>query len=483
MKILKNYLLNIILVINNIFFPIILFPYISRVLTPLYFGKYNFVTSIANYFITLACLGVPTYGVRELIQKKIKGKEELKKSFSEIFYITFISSLIATILYLFFIKKFNYFEENRYLFYIIGLNIISSFLMFDYYFIAFENHKRRTIRRIIVRMISLFFIFAYVKESKDYLKFAIIITIPEIAAKLLDFFMLKKLINYNLKELNLKQHLKPLIIIFIYIFLTTIYLNIDSTMLGLMRTQIEVGYYNVGIKMTKIAIPLITSLGLVMSPRMIVKIKENNIEGLIKDMNINLNFIFFLSLPIIGVLYLTADEIIIIFSGKEYLKAIIPMKIMLLIILFISISNFCASQILIPMGYENKVLKIAIIGGMSNIVLNYILIPLYGVLGASLGTLLSEGIVCILRIMELKKIVQEFRIFNKERYKYLIAIFFTVFFSILIKEVTINNIFLKLIIIYSFFSGVYLQVLFIQKEYFILKFVSCLKKRRLKFEN
>lgn len=482
MMILRNYLLNIILVLNNIIFPIILFPYASRILTPLYFGKYNFAISITNYFITFACLGVPVYGIRELSKKKLLGERKLKKSFSEIVYISFISSVVSLFLYLFIIKKFHYFGENKYLFYITGLNIVFSFLTLDYYFIVFEKHKRRTIRMILVRGISLIFLFNIIKSPDDYLKFALLIIVPEILAKLMDFFLLKKLLNYDLKTLNLKKHIKPLIIIFIYIFSTTIYLNLDSTMLGMMRSQIEVGYYNVAIRMTKIIIPLITSLGIVMAPRMIIKIQKNQQQALIKDMELYLNFIFFFALPAIGLLYLESENIIKIFSGIEYVEAIFPMKLMLPIILFISISNFCASQILIPMGYEKKVLKVAIIGGVSNLILNYVLIPVYGISGAALGTLISEGIVCFLRVLELKKVILKYKILNREKYKYFCASIFSIGITIILKKLKMENLILKLVISGVIYLIIYFGFLLLLKEYFVNKAFEYLKKKVSKFE-
>lgn len=478
-KLLKNYIYNICIVFTTILFPILFFPYSSRVLTPYYYGKYNFALSIVSYFVTIANLGIPTYGIRELTKSKMNGKENFKKSFTEIFLISMFSSIFSFVLFVVLIFSFDKLKEELILLLIIGATVLFSFSTLDYFFIATENHKRRTIRLLIVRTISAIFLFTLVKESKDYLKFAVIMTLPEIIAKIVDFIIIKKYLFFNVRKLNLKKHLKPLIIIFFYVISTNIYLNLDSTMLGILKGDNEVGYYSVAVKMTKIFIPLVTSLGLVLAPRMIEKIKNGDKENLFKDMDLYLNFIFFMTLPIVSLVFILADNIVLIFSGEKYANSILTMRVMLPIITFISISGFSAAQILIPSDKEDIVFKVSLIGLVSNFLLNFLLIPKYGILGAGTATLISEFLVCVFRFLGVKKLYSEYKMFTKDRINYIFAFLIPFLICGILKKMElIKNIYMEFILISAIYGIIYLTILLIKKEYFIMLGIKKLKRGR-----
>ena len=57
---------NVLLAISQVFFPLITFPYLARTLGPEHVGVLNFAESIAKYFVMLAALGIPIYGIREI---------------------------------------------------------------------------------------------------------------------------------------------------------------------------------------------------------------------------------------------------------------------------------------------------------------------------------------------------------------------------------------------------------------------------------
>ncbi|AVQ27309.1 flippase [Fusobacterium ulcerans] len=481
-KLLENYVYNVGIVFTSILFPVLFFPYSSRILTPVYYGKYTFALSIISYFVTIANLGIPIYGIRELSRSKVNGENQFKKNFTEIIIISIISSFISSIIFFITIIYFDKLKKEYVLFLILGMSIIFSFSTLDYFFITIENHKRRTIRLLIVRIISMIFLFSLVKKPEDYLKFALIMALPEIIAKIIDFISVRKYLLFDIKNLTLKKHIKPLIVIFFYVISTNIYLNIDSTMIGIMKGDKEVGYYNVAVKMTKIIIPLITSLGLVLAPRMIEKIKNKEKESLIKDMDLYLNFIFFISIPTVCVLFILSNNIVLIFSGKKYLESILPMQIMLPIIIFIPISGFSAGQILIPYDKESIVFKVSLIGLGSNFLLNFLLIPKYGILGAGTATLITEFLVCIFRFYKVKKIFKEYNMFTKERSIYIITSLLSFIICIFLKYFSkILDIYLEFLFILVVFGVIYMSVLLMFREYFIslgVKKIKILLTRR-----
>lgn len=482
-KIIKNYLYNLIMIFLTVIYPMIIFPYVSRILTPYYYGKYSFAMSISFYFLTLSTLGIPTYGIREISKLKLESLEKYKKGVSEIVFISVVSSCISYIIYILVIFYVPILKKDFKLFFILGFQIIFSFMTLDYFYIAMEQHKRRTIRLVFIKIVSLVFLFSYVKTPQDYINYALVMLIPELIAKIIDFCDIKKYLIYDIKKLNFNKHMKSLVIIFFYILSTTIYLNIDSTMLGIIKGDLEVGYYSVAVKMTKIIIPLITSLGLVLAPRMIEGIKKNDEKKMFENMDLYLNFIYFISIPIIILLYFFATDIIKFFSGKEYLEATLPMQIMLPIILFISLSGFSAANFLIPKGDEKKVLEISLIGLSINFVLNFILIPKYSIVGAAIATLVAEFIVAVLRFLGVKKYCKNYKMFNKERINYIIVGFLSSVVLVFSNRYRLKYNDYIIILITSFtYISFYSIVLYFKKEYFINSTIRFIKEK-IRYKN
>lgn len=477
-NLIKNYLFNILIVFINIIFPLLVFPYASRVLLPIQYGKYSFAISIASYFIAIANLGVQSYAIRELSKIKKDDQEEFKKKFSEILMITIISSLVSYILFLITIFYFKILRAELKLFLVVGTTILLSFMNLDYLFVTLENHRRRTLRLLITRVLSLIFLFYLVKKPEDYIIFASVMILPEIIVKIMDVFSVRKYIVFNLNMQRLKEHIKPLLIIFFFILSQTVYMNLDSTMLGIMIGSKSVGLYAVSIKMTKIVLPIVSSLGLVLTPRIIKNIADKNENNFFKDMDLNLNFIFFITIPAIFLMLILASNMIEILSGLDYLGSILPMRIMLPIIFFISISGFTSSQILIPTNNEKKILKVAIMGLIINFGLNFILIPTYNILGAGIATLVAEFFVMFFRVKEVKKIFPTYKIFSAERKYYLVSGIIAFISSVIIKRICfIQNIYFEFIIISIFYGIFYFFILICKKEYFIIKFIDYFKNK------
>ena len=95
-----NFIMNSILTMSQFIFPLITFPYISRILLPVGTGKVSFATSIVSYFALFAQLGIPTYGIRACAKVR-DDKKELTRTVQEIFIINLVMSLITYVVFFF----------------------------------------------------------------------------------------------------------------------------------------------------------------------------------------------------------------------------------------------------------------------------------------------------------------------------------------------------------------------------------------------
>lgn len=399
----KNAWLNMTKAIMSLIFPLITFPYSSRVLGPIYIGKVNFAHSIVSYFSLIAALGINVYAIREAAKLR-DNKIKLSIFIKEIFTINLISTLIAYILFgtaIFLIPTLN---EYKKLLCICSASMIFTTIGMDYLYTALENFEYITIRSIIFQFISIALLFIFVHKSEDYFKYAAISVIASVGSNLLNFFHAKHFIDFRIKQkLNLGKHLKPIFILFAMNAAINIYTVLDNTMLGFIKGDESVGIYTAATKINRIITVMITSISSILLPRLSYYAKNNNKIEFLRISNKALNFIILLSVPCAFGLFVFSEPIILLFSGKEYFSAIQVMKLMNPVIIFISLSNLTGNQILMSVGKEKKVLISVIVGAITNFTINSIFIPNYGALGAAIGTLCAEFLVTLTQFIETRK--------------------------------------------------------------------------------
>lgn len=476
-RLVKNYLYNILSLLTGALFPFLIFPYISRILMPENLGKVAFVQSITNYFIMFGLFGVSSYGIRELSKDKISSiKNAFSKTFTELLIISMFFSLISFFVFIIFIIFNQKMNNLKLLGYIYSFQVLCAFLNLDYVFISLEEHKRRTIRALLLRLGSMIFIFSFIKSSNDYWIYGVIIVFPEIIARILDIYHLRGYIHIKKIEINLKRHMKPLVIIFLYVFSSGVYVNFDTTILGFLQNDIQVGIYSVGTRLVKMLIPIISVLGTVMSPSIIGYIKKDDKVKVYEmiDNYIDFNLIFGTSMVIL--IFFLSKDIILLVSGKEFLEANIIMRIISIIIIIIPIGTFFGGQILLPNEKESIILKISIIGMVLNIILNMILIKYFSIVGAAISIILTESMICFYRLYEVKKIYPQYEFITKERKNYSIASIIS--FSIVYLIIYLKKFggFYNILFITSIYTTVYISVLFFIKNnkiyYIIIKFMK-----------
>ncbi|SJZ61201.1 Membrane protein involved in the export of O-antigen and teichoic acid [Cetobacterium ceti] len=477
MSVSKNYFYNVMLIISNTIFPIITFPYVSRVLMPEYLGKVYFVQGVVAYFLILAVLGVPNYGIRELSKAKGIGDwVEFKKIYTELLFMAILSSIGAFLLLVGTIHLYGRFEKEKLIFYIFGAQVLFECFHINHYFVVMENHKRRLIRSFTIRILSLGFLFTLVKKPSDYYIYALLLVVPEIIARIIDIYTTRNEIWWNFKELNFKRHIRKTLVIFLYIFTIGIYGSIDTTMLGIMVGDREVGLYTAAVKMNKMVLPVILSLAMVLSPRIIGAIKREEKEKLYTYMNLFIDFAFIIGVPVTALLILLAPELTLLFSGERFRGAIETMQIMTPYLIFVAVGTFMGGQIMLPRDKEKSILYISICGVFINIGLNYFMIPLWGRNGAAIATVITETIISVIKVYQVKYLYKDYKVLTRDR---LLPILSGIIASggviFLGKYLRAYGNFLSLIIVSIFFMIIYGLGLYISRNKFLLDGIKFLK--------
>lgn len=457
-----NFIMNVILTVSTIVFPLIIYPYISRILLPEGVGKVALALSIISYFTIFSQLGIPVYGLRIAAQLR-DDKKSLTKAVQELFIINMITTFIAYILLVGIIFFIPQLKEEKLLYIIIGSSIILNTIGMEWLFKGLEEYTYITIRSIIFKIIGLILVFLLIHSKADYIVYGVIIIISGYLGFILNFIFSFKWINFKpLKNYNLKQHLKPVFIFFAMSCAITIYTNLDIVMLGFMKTNADVGYYSVAIKIKNVLVGLIMSLGTVLLPRCSYYIKQNLFNEFKIVSSKAMSFIFVSSIPLMIYFILFAKIIVLFLFGSEFTGSVIPMQIIMITLLFIGITSLIGFQIMVPLGKENLVLYSVIAGAVVDVILNFILIPRYSAAGAALGTVFAELCVLIFQVVVMKNYVLN-NIKNQEYIKITGAILLAVIISFYLVKFSYNNLFAIIISVLSFFV-VYMIILYLTKE-------------------
>lgn len=397
-----NAIMNTILTLSSFIFPLITFPYVSRILQPEGTGAVSFANSIVTYFTMIASLGVPTYGIRAC-SKVRDNKEELSRTVQEILIINLVLTVLVYIAYFWAVLNIDKMHDEVVLYRIMSLTIILNVIGVDWLYRGLEQYSYITIRSIAFKILALILMFLFVHEKSDYVVYGAITIVAGTGSNIFNLINLRKHIYlYPVKYYNLKKHLKPILVFFAMSVATTIYTNLDNVMLGFMTNQTEVGYYDAAVKIKNILVTIVTSLGPVLLPRATYYIEHGQMDEFKRLIKKAYHFVWILGVPVMLYFMIMARESIFLISGKAYGGSIIPMQIIMPTVLLIGLSNVLGIQILLPLGKEHLVFISEVAGAVVDLIINAALIPKWGASGAALGTLAAEMVVLIVQIWALR---------------------------------------------------------------------------------
>lgn len=393
-----NTVFNAIKSIAGIIYPLITFPYISRVLMAENVGKINFGSSVISYFSLIASLGVTTYAIREC-SKVRDNRECLEETASQIFSINIFSTFAAYIALLVTLVAARPLDNYRTLICIQSAAILFATLGADWINTVMEDFRYITVRTLGMQLLSLALMFAFVRRPEDYMKYAVISVVASSGANLVNIFYRRRFctIRFTVK-IDFKNHLPPILLLFSLILSQTIYCNSDMTMLGLMWGDYEVGLYSTSIKIYNLVNTFIASIAWVVMPQLSEAFAGQDFKKVNSLLKYSLNFIIVLGLPcIIGINAITKPLVYVI-AGEEYLSACLSLNILTIALLFSFIGGWIGNMMMIPSGKESMCLKTAVVSALVNVALNLVLIPRWGIYAAAATTAIAEFIGTIAKI-------------------------------------------------------------------------------------
>lgn len=391
----------------NALFPMISTMYVARVLLPGDIGNVGFAQNIVQYFVLVAVLGIPSYGSRELAKYKSDDINlEVCRLYSELFILNFLSTSICVSIYILLILSSPALHQDIILYFVVGLPLFANYLNVEWFYIGKRFFRFIAIRNIAVKCTALLLLFKFVKKPSDYIEYALIYAAANAANHLVNFLNLKKYdICLTLKKLHICQHLKTVITFLATSITIELYTLLDVTMVGVLCDKSAVAYYTYPIQIVRVVITIITAVGGILLPRLSHYISCGKKDLCQYEVDKVLNIIFAFLVPAGTGLILMADELIQILYGQNFDSAINTLRIASLLTITLGFSNLFGSQILIAFGDEKKIFYATLAGALSNIAMNLVLIPCLQQNGATLSSVLSEGLVTLVSFKYAKKYV------------------------------------------------------------------------------
>ena len=397
-----NFIMNIILTASTFIFPLITFPYISRILLPAGVGKVNLATSVSQYFSMVAMMGVPTYGIRACAQVR-DDRNKLTQTVQEILLLNIMVSVFTYAVYFLAVWKVPKMHAEAPLYWVMSTTIIFNVIGVEWLYKGLEQYSYITIRSIVFKVIALVLMFLFVKNQGDYVIYGAISIVAGVGSNILNFINLRKYVDLRpVRHYQLKRHFKAVAIFFLMAVSTTIYTNLDTVMLGFMQDDVAVGYYSAAVQVKTLLVSFVTALSAVLLPRASYYIEHDQKEEFARVSRKALNFTVLIALPVVIYFIIYAKESIHLLSSEAFDGATLPMQIIMPTVLLIGLTNVLGIQILVPLGKEKLVFISVLVGAVVDFVVNLICIPGFSVAGAAFGTLIAEAAVLLVQLFMMR---------------------------------------------------------------------------------
>lgn len=368
----KNTIYKSILSFVNIVVPIIIGPYITKLLDVDMYGIYNKTLANFQMFLAFASFGVYNYGVRE-ISKIRNNKEKISRLFTNLFTISTISNILVLIIYLLFVfVTSSGLTTSLYL--LLTIQILANIVYVEFVNEALENYKFITVKSVIVKIIYFIAILLFIRKPDDVKLYTIIVSVTIFLNNIISFVYAKSKIKFDFSQIEFKKYIKPLLAVLVITNVDLLYSQLDRVMLGEYVNPVSVTLYYIPYYIISTLVSIPYSIIYVSIPRLSYLIKEEGKEKYEEKLNNSISSLLFLIIPLCFGVFVLAKEIILIYAGEKYLAATIPLMITSAARIIVCLESVMNNLVLYPNEKENRILKVSLILGVTNLIMNYLLV-------------------------------------------------------------------------------------------------------------
>lgn len=394
MSLKENFIYSVILTSANYVFPMLVFPYISRVLGVENVGICNFIDSIVNYFVLFSMMGIASLGIREIAS--CNNKQERNIVFSSLILLNAIFTFIAIVGLIVVTYTVKEVAQYKSLMYVGVLKLISNFLLLEWLYKGLEDFKYITKRTLIVKCIYVLSIFIFVRNCEDYVVYYLLTTLMITINSLINIAHSKQLVIFSFYGVKIKKYFKPFISLGYYMLLTTMYNSFNITFLGFIATKKDVGDFSTAAKLFAIIVALFTAVSNVIMPRASSLINEGNKQAFQHLIYKSISGLLLFALPTLIFMFCYTEQIVSILFGKEFSGMVVILRIIVPLLLIVGYEQILIMQVIMPNKIDKGLTICSTAGAIIGISLNVLLVPSLTSIGSSIAWVASELTVLLL---------------------------------------------------------------------------------------
>ena len=387
----KNYVYNLVYQMLAVVIPLMIQPYIARVLGAGEVGAFSYTTAITGYFALVGNLGIATYGQLRVAAFR-NDRRKVSQVFWELAVLRFLMMSASACLFWLFIRLLAR-PEYKTLYMVLTIQILASAIDIAWLLQGFEEFKKIVLRNTLIKLLSVILIFTFVKKENDIYIYALIMNGSTLVGNASIWYFTPSFVDWvPLRQLNLRRHLRSCIIYFIPTIATTFYLSLDKQMIKWFTdTTLENGYYEFAQKIEQMAVTVVTSLSIVTMPRMANLYNLNALDKMRNRLEQTIRFILLLAIPMCLGLMSVTDYLVPLYLGRGFERSATLLKIFSLLIVVVGLNNAVGKQVLMPVGRQKEYNMSVILGAFVNFGLNLLLIPRFFSVGAVIASVAAES--------------------------------------------------------------------------------------------
>lgn len=396
----KNIVYNFAYQLLILALPLVTAPYLSRVFGAVGLGTYSYSYAIAQYFVYFVKLGLDNYGNRTIAACQ-DDRDARTKTFWSIYALQatcFLISNAAYLVYCFF------FAKDLTVALLQGLFVLSSLFDINWFFFGMEQFKLTVIRNTIVKVTTAALVFILVKSADDIDVYIAIMCGGFLASQVILWPFLRRYVGlYKPSAAEIVIHVRPNLVLFVSVLAISIYNTLSRIFLGTMAGEEAVGFFDNAVKIVQVPTALVSAVGTVMLPRtsaLLARGEEDKARAYVdRTMLVVMAFAGVASFGIASVARPFTD----LFYGPGFEMTAICMMILCTTVPLLGFGNVMRTQYLIPSKLDNVFLVSAFCGAVASVMVNVLLVPTMGCLGASFASVAAEGAVLAYQAFRVRK--------------------------------------------------------------------------------
>jgi O-antigen/teichoic acid export membrane protein len=218
--------------------------YGSRILGVDGIGKVEFSKNFSAYFLLMASLSVNNYGIREGAKRK-DSVRDFSKFVHEVLFINIISMLVAVVAFFLVVFRIPQLSPYKRILIVFAITIVMTPMGVEWIYRAQEEYKYIALRTMLFQLLAFGVMLILVRKKEDIIGYAIVLIISSLGSNVMNILHMRKYVEFRFYgNYSLKQHIAPIIMLFVLTISNTLYSYIDTTMIGFILGDIHVGLYS-----------------------------------------------------------------------------------------------------------------------------------------------------------------------------------------------------------------------------------------------